>query len=643
MNRAEMVKKDQEWAVAQIEEEERKRKRRKEVFVRLNDHELLQEVYDSATGSFMFILFDQRTGRFEILSEYHDPGQQVTYVPTNVPIGKNNLPRVILASEPRDYDSEAELLMRIRRFISKYVELRAGDLELISCFVLHSWVYDCSDYAMQVLVLGDVGSGKTRLLKVLRLICYNSLALSGGSSLSAYRRLEERFKGTLLINEFEPWTSSEDSNELILWLNNGFERDLPIALSRKKDPDKQDFFDPFCPKLLTSRNIIENVAAQSRLLIIKMERKARKDIPIELPPEAYEEAAELRNMLLMFRLKHHVEHYRLSPDLEKRLREDESISDRFKQNALPMFVLAEIAGLNVDEVFNFYRQANLEFKRRIATTTIEGVLFNTIIELCFQERFDEPEFYGFIDKDHRLVGVGTRLLEKKTGFSQKAIVKALQRMGMVIERRRKKVLIWNKDTNEPEEKERILRLWVFPSERAWREAWGRYYFKEPEPGGVFYCGGTSVTAVTPEVLKSQTFIAEQSRDACDACVATMEQICSDQSPASNILNHLDSVKDTVLEDGRQIVDPSISANNPVQNLDDSANDSGLMVELSYDLRVKLRRLAGYNHSPPVYARANCFICGVEKEQLWRAVQKGFSLELLCEDCFKLFLKHYGGL
>ncbi|MEM1558513.1 MAG: hypothetical protein QXG12_07965, partial [Thermoproteota archaeon] len=162
MSKAEKIMEAKEWTTRMIKkdmEKEEKRERKRAVFIRLNDHELLQQVYDPYDGSFKFILYDQRTGEFESWVEYNDPVQPVTYVPVKIPVGSNGLPRVALATGPRNYESASELLMRIRTFIKKYVELKPEDLELISRFVLHTWLYDCSDYAMQILVLGDVGSG----------------------------------------------------------------------------------------------------------------------------------------------------------------------------------------------------------------------------------------------------------------------------------------------------------------------------------------------------------------------------------------------------------------------------------------------------------------------------------------------------
>jgi hypothetical protein len=497
------------------EKEEKKKKKRKVAFEFIETQDggiIVQEVYEPLTRSFGFVVYDKKSCSFQKVEEYKNEYslEEEVLVPFRVPIlRKRNLPVVVFANEPKEFYSVKELIDEIKAYIKKYVELKEEDLWIISRFVLHTWIYDVGDYAMQMQVLGDFSSGKTRLLKILRLICYNALMLSGGTSLSAYRRLQSKFQGTLLINEFEPNKSSEDSNELIQWINSGFERDLPIALSNKVNPEKQEFFIPFSPKIFASRNVVENVATRSRLIVVKMEKKIREDVPIELPQEAYEEAEELRNKLLMFRLKYYVPNFVLPKEILEKLQKDKTVDDRFKQNMFPLLILASLVGdkKEVDEVFEFYRKASLDFKKQIAMQTVEGILFNTIIETCNQNEYDKEEFLGYIDEDYKLVAITTNLLQRRLGFSPRTIAKALQRIGLVQERTTKKVIV-KFENKEPILKNKVLRKWVFQSEKAWIEACSRYFFEqkdEEKPISLSVISGINVIDI-PEILKSSSFI-----------------------------------------------------------------------------------------------------------------------------------------
>jgi hypothetical protein len=472
------------------------------VFKYLEDEDLiLQEVFDPLERRFELLVYDRTNGGWN-LEERHG-----TFEPLKIPINRKGVPRVVLPWKPEGYASVSDLIQGVGKFLLKYAEISERDLWFLSRFVLHTWIYDIGDYAIQIQVLGDWRSGKTRLMKLLRLLCYNALFLSGGTSLSAYRRLQNKFAGTLIVNEFELDYSSEDSNEFIIWLNSGYEKDLQLALSNKVDPSKQEYFDPFGPKVFASRNVIENIATRSRLVVIKMEPKTRKDIPIDLPPEAYDEAAVLRNKLLMFRLESWTENYRLPNEVRARLQNDETIDDRFKQNALPLLTLASITGepQEVDEVFNFYKAASLDFRKQIATSTIEGILFNAILEIV-KEEHDKPDFFGFIDENFNLVGITSKMLQERTGFGARMIAKALSRIGMERETPRKKVLVNVDDSGAKDIRYKSLKTWVFPSEKAWREAYERYFWRDPVLNSVESV--ETVEKEIPEVLKSAAFIKE---------------------------------------------------------------------------------------------------------------------------------------
>jgi hypothetical protein len=62
------------------------------------------------------------------------------------------------------------------------------------------------------------------------------------------------------------------------------------------------------------------------------------------------------------------------------------------------------------------------------------------------------------------------------------------------------------------------------------------------------------------------------------------------------------------------------------------------------ISAKLRQLNNYRPSLPLVQRGRCFICGKEYEGIWRQLvnANGWDLKPLCEDCFKLWLKHFGG-
>jgi energy-coupling factor transporter ATP-binding protein EcfA2 len=59
-------------------------------------------------------------------------------------------------------------------------------------------------------IIGDYGSGKSRLLKVLN-ICYKSIYTSGNASEAPIFRLMHKYGGTLIIDEDEPSVKMTDA------------------------------------------------------------------------------------------------------------------------------------------------------------------------------------------------------------------------------------------------------------------------------------------------------------------------------------------------------------------------------------------------------------------------------------------------
>ncbi len=95
--------------------------------------------------------------------------------------------------------------------------------------------------------------------------------------------------------------------------------------------------------------------------------------------------------------------------------------------------------------------------------------------------------------------MGSKILAAKTNYLERDVVKALKRIGMVPEHWRRNVLAWNPKENQPETQSRLLHTWVFPNEAAWREAYRRYFFQEPETLTAH------INTDIPAVLKSRRY------------------------------------------------------------------------------------------------------------------------------------------
>lgn len=213
---------------------------------------------------------------------------------------------VLFASAPSEYGSKAELLAAIRAFLHRYVDLSPLFEAIAAHYVLLTWLYDVFPELPYLRVKGEPGSGKTRFLLTVGSICNKPIFASGASTVSPLFRMLDLIRGTLVFDEAD-FRFSDERAEITKILNNGILAGFPVLRSEQTGAGKE--FNPrayhvFGPKLLATRNGFEDRALESRFLHEELgARPLRRDVPIRLPEEHGAQALELRNKLLLFRLR----------------------------------------------------------------------------------------------------------------------------------------------------------------------------------------------------------------------------------------------------------------------------------------------------------------------------------------------------
>ena len=277
----------------------------------------------------------------------------ITHVPTlSLPTGEtlvpvraeNNLIRhkaVLLPDRAEEFGTVAELLNAIGTYIDRYVDLSDAFRDIAVAYVLFSWVYDAFNELPYLRFRGDFGSGKTRALQVIGGICYKPFFASGASTVSPIFHTLDLFRGTLLFDETD-FRYSDERSEIVKIFNNGNVRGMPVLRTMVTPQNEFDprAFSVFGPKLVSMRHRFEDDALESRFLTEEMGcRKLRADIPINLPDAQENEAAQLRNRLLMYRFRYfHRVH--IDDTLV-----DVNLSARTNQILTPLFSLVEDSAL----------------------------------------------------------------------------------------------------------------------------------------------------------------------------------------------------------------------------------------------------------------------------------------------------------
>lgn len=293
----------------------------------IEDGVIVETIYRPDTADTAFVV--ARDDKIEIVSEWITGGR--TYVPIRP---ENNLIKhqaILLPSEPLEYGDVTELLAQIEKYICRYVSWSMPAIALSAAYVFLSWMYDAFSEVPYLRFRGDYGTGKSRALLVVGSLCHKTFFASGASTISPIFHTLDTFKGTLIFDEAD-FRFTDEKSELVKILNNGNAKGFPVL--RTHITPKNEFdpraFSVFGPKIVGMRRSYDDRALESRFLTIEMEPGHAAGVPINLPDCQKEEALELRNKLLMYRLRN-----RLSAGLDPTLA-DPRVEPRMNQILLPL-------------------------------------------------------------------------------------------------------------------------------------------------------------------------------------------------------------------------------------------------------------------------------------------------------------------
>ncbi|MBV9829701.1 MAG: hypothetical protein JO001_29110 [Alphaproteobacteria bacterium] len=242
---------------------------------------------------------------------------------------------LLLPSMPADFETLDRLLADIESYVSEYVLLSEHSRQIVTAFVLLSWVYDAFNELPYLRFRGDYGTGKSRALIVAGSLCYKAFFASGASTVAPIFHTLDLFRGTLVLDEAD-FRFTDEKAELVKILNNGNARGFPVLrmqANAKKEFDPRAFR-VFGPKIVAMRSSYADRALESRFITIEMLPGAAGGVPINLPDCQREEALRLRNKLLMYRLRYRNQ---VNPDSSLA---DEKLEARTNQILLPLLSIA---------------------------------------------------------------------------------------------------------------------------------------------------------------------------------------------------------------------------------------------------------------------------------------------------------------
>lgn len=272
------------------------------------------------------------SGRWQFVSEYqHSSGECVRPIPYS-----NNLishGAIRLPTGPVEYGGLDALRVEITEYIKRYVYLSDDAVTTMVSYVLLTWLYDAFEEVPYIRFLGDLGSGKTRALRVIGAITNKPFFASAASTISPIFYALDQFSPTLILDEAD-LRLSDASNEFVKILNNGNGKAMSVlrqsVLSKKGDFEPRAFR-VYGPKMLAMRRRFTDDGLESRFFTEQMsDFHASPQVPISLPKEQDAEALAIRNKLLLYRIRE-----RGKAAIERNT-QVQSRSGRFNQIAMPL-------------------------------------------------------------------------------------------------------------------------------------------------------------------------------------------------------------------------------------------------------------------------------------------------------------------
>jgi hypothetical protein len=145
-------------------------------------------------------------------------------------------------------------------------------LRIVAAIVLASWFPDCFEAAPYLWVVGPLGSGKTKLLKLLRCLCRRGLIAGDMRSGSVYKLIDD-WNPTLLIDELDLGNSGA-SVELLRMLRTGSMPGVPTVRNGIR-------YSTYGLKVISSRQPFGDAALMSRGLVISMLPTETETLPLD--------------------------------------------------------------------------------------------------------------------------------------------------------------------------------------------------------------------------------------------------------------------------------------------------------------------------------------------------------------------------
>ncbi len=324
-------------------------------------------VHADAKQRYSFIQYDKGLGTTSEVSSFEF--EKRLYRPIDSKLLEQKV--ITLPTGVKEYGTTEKLIKEIEEFLYTYFEAPGYYRDLLPYIILFYWVYDKFPFIPYLHFIGRTGTGKTTAMEVVGSICYKPIDASGAVSMASIFRISSSWKGTLLLDEFNP--GGEGYRDMLTLLKTGVSDRAVLRVEGEKKKEVVGFLVK-SPKIFTSENPTTDAGLRSRVIEIKMEKNTKR-LPLYRQLSFEKKSQELKNKLLLWRLR------KLSKinleEIEFGFDDLQAFDGRVQQVITPIYYLA---GKKAKKKILGFAKEQQEETLRERRESLDGQIFTYIVE-----------------------------------------------------------------------------------------------------------------------------------------------------------------------------------------------------------------------------------------------------------------------
>lgn len=236
------------------------------------------------------------------------------------------------------YDCDGAAVLRdVENFIARFVVLPRGALLPVALWAFATYIFESFDtFSFLSITSPTPRCGKSRLLEVLGLLCWNAISASNISEAALFRTIAED-KPTLLLDEAEWLREKSERAQIFRNLLNAGHRSIAVAIRCEKDGTRKRF-SVFCPKAIASIGELSETLRDRSIRIAMQRRAANEPVSRFIFSRAKVDGDALGGRIAAWLANHKheiVETYRALPDLV-------FLDDRASDNWSSLFAVVSV-------------------------------------------------------------------------------------------------------------------------------------------------------------------------------------------------------------------------------------------------------------------------------------------------------------